>query len=164
MQPIQISSSYEGWETPPALFAALNREFNFDLDVAANERNALCDLYYNVHENGLVQPWAPHRIFCNPPRCREKGMKTEDWVYKAIEEARKGALVVMLLRVATDTQWFYDLWCCAEIRFMSGRVQYLRNGVATGGCTFASFLAILQPGLPEPLGPILLPGIPGEIF
>ena len=36
----------EDWETPKALFDALDREFNFQIDVCATPENAKCELFW----------------------------------------------------------------------------------------------------------------------
>ena len=45
------------WTTPKTVFDELNKEFNFDLDVASTHENALCEKHYTQAENGLVQSW-----------------------------------------------------------------------------------------------------------
>lgn len=45
IQPALYSSEKMDWETPPALFKALDDEFHFTLDVCANERNHKCARY-----------------------------------------------------------------------------------------------------------------------
>ena len=39
-------------ETPQSLFAPLNDEFHFTLDVAANSENAKCQKYFTKEMNG----------------------------------------------------------------------------------------------------------------
>lgn len=72
------------WRTPPALFAALDAEFRFTIDVAAEPDNALCFAYLtgphlegapyftDACGCGLCAPWntticPPGAAFCNPP-------------------------------------------------------------------------------------------------
>jgi len=45
------------WTTPKAIFDELNKEFNFDLDVASTHDNALCEKHFTETENGLLQSW-----------------------------------------------------------------------------------------------------------
>ena len=45
------------WTTPKTVFDELNKEFNFDLDVASTHENALCEKHFTQAENGLVQSW-----------------------------------------------------------------------------------------------------------
>lgn len=46
-----FSSDKQDWETPQELFDELNNEFNFTIDVAANESNAKCKRFYTEAEN-----------------------------------------------------------------------------------------------------------------
>lgn len=45
------------WETPRALFAALDAEFHFDLDPCATPGNAKCRDFYTIETDGLTQNW-----------------------------------------------------------------------------------------------------------
>ena len=56
-QPVQFRHKSDEWETPPALFAALDSEFHFTTDVAAIPDNAKCAHFYAPGQNGLAQPW-----------------------------------------------------------------------------------------------------------
>lgn len=92
------------WETPPALFAALDAEFGpFTLDVAASAHNAKCAAFYDGERNGLVQPW-PGRVWCNPPY-KDIG----PWVRRAIEAIRHEAeLVVLLVPDTREVAWWRE--------------------------------------------------------
>lgn len=116
------SSDRHDWETPPDLFAELDAEFHFELDVCALPHNAKCSTFYTPHEDGLRQPWAPCVCWMNPPYGREIGA----WVEKAATEARVGALVVGLLPARTDTRWFHEhVLGRAELRFLRGRIRFV---------------------------------------
>jgi site-specific DNA-methyltransferase (adenine-specific) len=137
---LMFSSKSEEWSTPDLFYRRLHEEFNFELDAAATEDNAKCDHYYTKADNGLNQPWAPHRVWVNPPYGRNV---TGLWIEKAFLEARHGALVVMLLPARTDTAWFHDfIFGRAELRFVRGRLKF---GGAPHGAPFPSMLAIFRP-------------------
>jgi phage N-6-adenine-methyltransferase len=91
------------WETPPAVFEQLNKEFNFTLDAAAETETTLCDYYFTEDDDALCQYWNNQMIFCNPPYS-----KLKEFAHKANEEAKKGATVVMLVPARTDTRAFHD--------------------------------------------------------
>lgn len=57
IQKAMISSKTNEWETPQVLFDKLNKEFNFDLDVSANEKNKKCPVYFDISKDGLKQRW-----------------------------------------------------------------------------------------------------------
>ena len=59
------------WRTPPWLFAWLDERFEFDVDLAADDENALCGMYFTPESSALSQPWyvpsISHRsVFCHP--------------------------------------------------------------------------------------------------
>ncbi len=121
-----FSSRTDEWATPKTLFRSLNKEFHFDLDVAASSKNATCKNYFTKKTNGLKQDWYRNSktkaVFCNPPY----GKGVENWLRKAIDESKKGCTVVCLIPFRTDTKYFhqliYDKAC--EIRLIKGRLKY----------------------------------------
>lgn len=67
-------SSESDYRTPPDAFGLLNREFDFQVDAAANGANALCTAYFgpgSLHaEDALAVDWSTlgwTRYFINPP-------------------------------------------------------------------------------------------------
>ena len=76
-----------------------------------------------VAGGGLDGDWGK-RNYINPPYSRQL---KEAFVKKAIEQANKGRLCVMLLPVSTSTRLFHD-WIkpnAKEIRFVRGRIRFL---------------------------------------
>lgn len=122
---VLYSSKEEKWATPQDFFDKLNDEFHFTLDAAASPDNAKCPVYFTEEQDGLVQSWEGHTVWCNPPYCRKTGL----WVKKAYEEhQRTGCTVVMLLPSRTDVRWFHDyILGKAEIRFIKGRLKFGGN-------------------------------------
>jgi phage N-6-adenine-methyltransferase len=136
--PAYHKSRSANWETPKALFATLDREFHFTLDVCAVADNTKCERYFSPEVNGLTQEW---RGICwlNPPY----GTTIGDWIRKAYDSALRGATVVCLVPSRTDTRWFHKYVVkSAEIRFLQGR---LRFGNASNSAPFPSMLAIFSP-------------------
>ena len=112
----------DNWATPPALYAKINEEFNFNFDP--------CPFEHNIDEwDGLEIEWK-ERNFINPPYSRKF---KEAFVRKAILESKKGKLCVMLIPVSTSTVLFHEdiLPNQSEIRFIRGRVKFC--GVNTKG-------------------------------
>ena len=112
----------DNWATPPAFYAELNKEFNFDFDP--------CPLNHDVTLwDGLEVEWGSS-TFCNPPYSR---VLKQLFVKKAVAEAKKGKTVVLLLPVSTSTALFHD-WIkpnAKEIRFVRGRIRF--QGINTKG-------------------------------
>ena len=52
-----FTSNSDEYETPQALFDALNAEFSFDVDVCATDDNHKCRTYYTKAQDGLKQNW-----------------------------------------------------------------------------------------------------------
>jgi len=103
---------HNNWATPKDLYDELHKEFNFDFDP--------CPL--NAKFDGLKIDWGK-RNFINPPY--ERKIKT-NFVYKAIEEYKKGKLCVLLLPVSTSSVLFHNYIKpnTTEIRFIKGRVKF----------------------------------------
>jgi hypothetical protein len=114
------------WLTPPALYAELNMEFNFDFDP--------CPVPKPDSFDGLTQEWG-QRSYVNPPfgsimhqgpgdkKPKKKGPTA--WVRKAISEQQKGKDVVlvypvdkwllMLVEAGAEIRNLGDVrWCATE--------------------------------------------------
>lgn len=108
------------WRTPTWLFNLLNEEFNFLIDVAATDENALCSKWFTEADNGLVQKWSGI-CYCNPPYS-----KAAAWFKNAWSEAALGhATTVMLVAARTDTRYWWDYATKAEVRFLKGRLKFI---------------------------------------
>jgi len=109
----------DDWATPKEFYNKLNEEFEFDFDP--------CPLHSDF--DGLAIDWA-ERNFVNPPYSTKL---KEMFVKKAIDEAKKGRMSVMLLPVSTSTKLFHDfiLPNCTELRFIKGRLRF--EGINTKG-------------------------------
>jgi site-specific DNA-methyltransferase (adenine-specific) len=124
LNPGMMSSNKQDWTTPIELFNELNKEFNFDCDLFASHKNALCDCYFTEQTNALDihLPW--HKTnFANPPY----DTKIQNAAFKrAHEEALKGNTTVMLIPARTDTKRFHDYVFKHnyEIRFIKGRLKF----------------------------------------
>lgn len=79
-----FSSKRMDWRTPAKLFAELDAEFAFDLDAAADDDNAKCDMYFTKRDDALSRDWGGFTVFCNPPYGRNLGA----WVAKGHAEGK----------------------------------------------------------------------------
>lgn len=137
-----FSSTREDWTTPTPLFLELDSEFDFTLDPCATPENAKCDLFYTREDDGLAQPWAPHRVFMNPPYGRE----IPAWVAKAHHESTLGAVVVCLVPARTDTGWFHNyVYRKHETRFIRGRLSFGGDPEKGHNAPFPSMLVVMRP-------------------
>lgn len=134
----KFTSIRNDWETPDDLFAPLEDEFLFEIDVCATDNNTKCVTFYSEEENGLLQDWSIWRsCWMNPPFNNNK-----EWVIKAYNESLKGVTVVCLVPARTNTNWWHDYCMKGEVRFIRGRPIF--KG-ATGG-------------LPQPLAIVIFRG------
>jgi site-specific DNA-methyltransferase (adenine-specific) len=117
--------------TPDALFRKLNDEFHFTLDAAATANNAKCEQFFTGE-----------RVWLNPPFGR--GMR--EWVRKAWESSRAGALVVMLVPSATDMDWWHDYVLEAdEVRFIRGRASFGSEDLTRSNYVFPISIVVFRP-------------------
>ena len=136
-QPVYHWHKSDLWETPAALFAALDAEFCFTIDVAALPDNAKCARYFTPGQDGLTQRWEGV-CWMNPPY----GFTLRHWVKKAHDSATDGTTVVCLLPARTDTHWWHEyVLPHAEIRYLRGRLKF--NGVGNSA-PFPSAIVIFR--------------------
>lgn len=137
-----FSSDSNEWVTPQELFDKLNEEFHFTLDPASTDSNAKCAKHYTKKDDGLIQDWQGETVFCNPPY----GSDLKHWVKKAYEEWLKpNTCVVLLIPARTDTSYFHDyIYGKAELRFIRGRVKFVREDGHTGSAPFPSMIAVFR--------------------
>ena len=114
----KFHSYKQDWETPDEIFASLDEEFGFTLDVCADGLNRKCTLFFDYKIDGLSQNWYG-ACWMNPPFGAQG-----KWVKKAYEESLKSATVVCLLPARTNTNWWHDYCMKGEIRFIRGRPKF----------------------------------------
>ena len=128
------------WQTPKALFDALDQEFDFSVDLCASADNKLCHQFFSEEDSALISEWAfftNTSCFINPPYSQ-----TELFMQRSAEQARKHSLtVVALVNANTDTKWFADAVKSAnEVRLFTGRIGFVKpdgkkaNGNPKGQC------------------------------
>lgn len=133
---VHFRSDSDDWATPVDLFAELDGEFHFDVDVCASPTNAKCSRFFSREDNGLQQTWSD-TCWMNPPYGRSIGL----WMAKAWESSQAGATVVCLVPARTDTAWWHEYATRGEIRYLRGR---LRFGNATHSAPFPSAVVVFR--------------------
>lgn len=118
-----MSSDRMDWETPNIFFSELNKEFGFTLDPCCYHHTAKAKKFYTKQEDGLIQDWGGHTVFCNPPYGKEIGA----WVKKCyLESLKPNTTVVLLIPSRTDTKYFHDwIYNKGELRFVKGRLKFV---------------------------------------
>ena len=136
MNGVHFKSEVQTWETPADLFDQLDQEFAFDLDVCALPETSKCKRYFTPADDGLSQSWTG-TCWMNPPYGRAIG----NWMRKALEESRRGCIVVCLVPARTDTEWWHRFAMRGEIRFIRGRLKF---GNAKSGAPFPSAIVVFR--------------------
>lgn len=157
------------WSTPDWLFAPLHQVLEFDLDAAADKKNAKCRQYFTRKENALERDWSGLSVWCNPPYGQLPG--TDVWVEQGRRQARNlGNRVTMLVPVKAETAWYQDFvwgsnrvqasailrgpvpgrwyrleerWGYVELLELRGRVEF---GGSDGAGFFASAVVVFNAG------------------
>lgn len=152
---VHFSSASDEWQTPPELFATLDREFGFTLDAAASEENRQRGKYFDREDDALAQDWelatrGTHgrgSIWLNPPYSR--GLQAR-FIQKARDESAKfnGPIICCLIPARPDTLiWHKTIFPCAsEIRFIKGRIRFVG---ATASAPFPSAVVIFGQDTPQ---------------
>ncbi|EPZ47611.1 DNA N-6-adenine-methyltransferase [Alicyclobacillus acidoterrestris] len=151
-QDVLFSSASIEWGTPQHIFDALDAEFHFTLDAAANVHNHKCDKWYGTQSDGtfidgLAQDWSGETIWLNPPYQRNV---IDKWAHKAYTSARdNGTTVVLLLPARLDVKW-WNKYCvyAPEIRFVEGRIRFEQEG-KYNSATFPSAIVIFRGGVSD---------------
>ena len=109
------------WATPSDFWAAVNDEFQFELDACATAENAKCENFISPEQDGLVTAWA-NRTWCNP------GFgKPRPWMARAYYHAVPiESCQVVMGRIAPSTKWWKN-WAlrATEIRLLTPRPEFV---------------------------------------
>jgi phage N-6-adenine-methyltransferase len=153
------SAASDLWRTPDPLFARLHQEFDFGLDLAALHYNRKLRRYLGpdhkvaAYRDALAISWADtlHAIaevekrrvagFVNPPFSL-----LDDFVEKAWEERKRGAVIVMVNPQKTETVWYHEIAPHAdEIRQLRRRISYMKDdGTTPAPALFASAVYVFN--------------------
>ena len=121
----RFASAKQEWETPQDMFDALNSQYKFTFDLAADVNNHKCTNYFGVTDDALKQKWRG-RCWLNPPYGSKGETRLAKWIEKAYLEAQTGdCSVTMLIPARTNTEW-WGKYCmqAREILFVIGRPKF----------------------------------------
>lgn len=114
--------------TPPDLISLVKQRWNFTIDIAANEKNAIAPAYIRKEffdGKGFLSDDANLRLddvaWCNPPY--SPGM-IPAFVEKCRNQSLAGTIIVMLLPADTSTATYH--------RFILGKDEYGKNIIGGG--------------------------------
>lgn len=142
----------DNWGTPYDLFQFAEYVFGkFDLDAAAEPDWKMCENYIGEEQNALDPntEWNGWNIWINPPYDIKS---ITAFVTRALQEAKSGKCITLLLPVKSDQKWFHDLTKDgASFLFIRKRVKFRRrNGLPAIGASFPVMLVRIQSNLCEP--------------
>lgn len=145
--------------TTAELFDPLNARYGpFTIDVAASAANTRCDRFYDVATDGLAQPWAGERVWCNPPF---SALPTGAWTAKAWAEVDAEVIVMLLPANRTEQRWWQHHVEPYRDRpgsplattFLAGRPRFLAPGAD-----------LIAPNERPPFGVVVLVWTPDPTF
>lgn len=152
------------WRTPEWVWNPWHEVLHFVIDAAATYENRLPFAKTWYATSGLTEDWRGDieslgggSVWLNPPYSKAGGPLLK-WVAKALEEAKKGVVVCMLLPADTSTNWFSLLWNRSEGSWKDGvqgyftdvRVKFIHpeTGKPEGSPKFGSVIVVLtKPGM-----------------
>lgn len=145
------------WGTDPLIFNALNKEFNFSLDICSSVKNSLCEFFFTSDVSALDNCWSEYlrylrysgeklsnNVWVNPPYGRGCIKKL---MYECIEQKEKGITSVMLVPATLDAQWL-PVESISEIRIITGgRLSFYHpiTNKKVNGNTKGSMFVIFRP-------------------
>jgi len=145
------------WSTDPVIFNAMDKEFNFSLDAAANDKNHKVPNYLTKEDNSLNVDWHQNildyeqandsnkfSVWLNPPY--GKGF-IKSFMQKCIEQKAKGVTSVLLVPATLDAQWL-PINEISEIRIVTGgRLSFYHplTDKKVNGNTKGSMFVIFRP-------------------
>jgi phage N-6-adenine-methyltransferase len=128
-----IDSRATHWST----FRPLDKRFAFTIDVAASSTNTKCARFYTKEQNGLAQPWASERVWCNPPYSNIRQWLEKAWL-EWHADPRPEVIVMLLPANRTEQGWWQDLVepfrdrnnSPLRTEFIAGRIRFVRDGAS----------------------------------
>jgi phage N-6-adenine-methyltransferase len=143
----------QDWGTPQYVFDFFDRTYQFQLDAAAREDNALCKRFIGPETDALSVPWDAQTVWLNPPYGRGVGK----WMEKAYREAQAGKTVGVLIFARTDTRWWHDYVMKAKLVFLiRGRLKFLGDTGQPKNPATAPSCFVVFGRYPPPDGPRFL--------
>lgn len=128
----------DNWRTPAWLFKALDTEFLFDVDGAADESNKLCPIFVSdINHCDFITYGS--RVFCNPPYSN-----IAPFVNRSLTQT---GLWVFALPVRTRSDWFELLVNSgrAELRWFRKRIAFdPPPGVEASSPRMNTFIAVVR--------------------
>ncbi len=124
--------------TTAEVFDPLHERFGFTIDVAALPHNAKCERYFTPTVDGLKQPWAKERVWCNPPYSNLEPWVEKahhEWRWMSLAERRQSVIVMLVPANRCEQGWwqrqvepFRDRGKDFRVQFIAGRLRFIKHG------------------------------------
>ena len=137
-----LASNKDDWETPVELFSELNSRFEFDLDAAASDDNALCLRYFTKKDDALGQVWKGN-VFCNPPYSLSREFIHAAWSQAVLYELSEVVCLLVAARTSNKEWHKYVFPHASELIFINGRVRFSNS---SAGAPFPSVVVVFKKG------------------
>lgn len=141
------SAESDRWRTPRALFEKLDAEFHFDIDLAADAENHLCDRWLGpggLAEDALAVDWPSYGTvgWLNMPYSTELILQ----FFEALARHGRHMTIVTLNPLDPTTEWWEFTRSAFEIRELPDRVSYIRSdGVKKVTAMFPGVVCVYRP-------------------
>lgn len=143
-----LTSKSEHWCTPPEFLVLVRDIDDIGLDPCSNVFSIVGakKAFTLPKHDGLAESWQGEGlVFVNPPY----GRALKHWVIKAVDEASKGAEIIMLTPARPDTKWFHEwiLPTADALCFVKGRLKFIDGltGTKKNPATFPSLVSYWGP-------------------
>lgn len=154
------------WQTPDHIFEIFDREYQFDLDAAANESNAKCKKWFGrggVAEDALkVDDWWNYgeRVWCNPPFQEPQQSQflahITNQVLTAHQRGESLTIVTIIPATPETSRWEESVSKGSELIFLVPRVAYVdpASQKEKAGARWGSAVVVFDAGITEQEYPI----------
>ena len=125
IMPVQRrGKSKQDYETPECFFKIVEKYFGvkFDIDLAANEHNTKCKIFFNEQQDSLKQNWNCYKnCWLNPPY-----NNISHWVRKAFLSCSTDIQIFILVPASVGSNWFRDyVYQKCDVIFLNGRITFV---------------------------------------
>ena len=126
--------------TPWEFVSAMESRFGpLEIDLAARKKDAKAGRFISRRENSLKQDWTMLLRggigYLNPPFD-----PITPWINKCVEEAVKGARLLVLSRASIDANWFWTMYSHCEVYALAPRLKFVgSNDVYPGSLILSAF-------------------------
>ena len=111
--------------TPWEFVSAVEKRFGpIAIDLAATKKSAKAGRFITPRENSLKKDWTRMLQggvgYLNPPFD-----PIAPWISKCVEEAMKGARLVVVTRASIDSKWFWRMYPHCEVYALVPRIRFV---------------------------------------